>query len=293
MGEIAIPDFDALIRKGTGPDGKPNWYNVRDVTHALGYTAASTVLAKLEPDERGQAIFLTPGGPQSMAVVSRPGLLKLCQNSEKHKAKLIARWVNHEVMESVFETGSYAVPGLMAPSAASPIVTALEAALAIAREQEAIRRDVDGLKAEQLQLARQAQDADERARQADAKLREADARMAEAEVRIAEANATAARAQAESLKASQEANRAFRVVSSETDWFCLVTWAETRGVHLPPPRDAVEGKVATAMCRAEGIQPGSLRTTRFPGGVNTYPERILNAWLEGYHRRGEGRNAAQ
>jgi prophage antirepressor-like protein len=291
MGEIAIPNFDGRIERVTGPDGKFPWYKARDVAREGGYKTVKVLLDRLDPDERGLAVFTTPGGPQSMAVVSRPGLLRLCQGSARHSFKLIARWVNHEVMESVFDTGTYTVPVALPAQGASPIVTALEAALAIAREQEAIRRDVDGLKAEQLQLARQAQDADERARQADAKLREADARMAEAEVRIAEANATAARAQADSLKATREASRAFRVVSGETDWFCLVTWAETKGVHLAPPHDAAEGKVAAYLARAEGIQPGSLRTTRFPGGVNTYPERILEAWLEGYRRRNPGRPA--
>lgn len=45
------------------------------------------VLAKLDADEKGKKPILTPGGTQQMRVVSRPGLFKLIQWSNKPQAK--------------------------------------------------------------------------------------------------------------------------------------------------------------------------------------------------------------
>jgi BRO family, N-terminal domain len=95
---IGIPNFDEKIRRCVGPDGKFPWFNVKDVVKELGYRVQQTILDKLTPEERGYGVFLTPGGPQSMAIVSRPGLLKVCQDSDKAKAKEVDYWIRHVIM---------------------------------------------------------------------------------------------------------------------------------------------------------------------------------------------------
>jgi hypothetical protein len=93
-----------------------------------------------------------------------------------------------------------------------------------------------------------------------------------------------ARTQEELVRATTDAARAVRTVTSESGWFTLVTWAERQGIFLAPPKDGIEGKVVTGMCKDRGIEPGKWNGPRYP--VGTYPEHILYLWLDNYRSRG-------
>jgi prophage antirepressor-like protein len=252
--ELSIPNFDTKIRKAPGPDGK-RWYVLNDAARTLRYSNPHSLAAKLDPDEKALTVLDTPGGPQRVTIISRPALLKLCGGSEKPEAKEVDRWLRHEVAESVFETGTYTVPG--ASFADSPLVLSLQAALEIARRQDATDRELGTVKADHRQLA--------------------------AEVEATRAELAAAKA--ELVEARAEAERVRRDFTGSAGWFCLVTWAEAKGIRLPPGRDGIEGKLITAMCEAEGIAPRKIPTTRFPKGVNCYPEAMLHRWRWDYLKR--------
>lgn len=111
------------------------------------------------------------------------------------------------------------------------------------------------------------------------------------EARLADLEARSREQLEQIAKAQADADRAVRTVTSEADWFCLVTWAETQGIYLAPGIDSREGKIITAMCRAEGIEPKRMATPRYPlkpngrGGVQYYPLHMLRRWLVDYLRR--------
>jgi prophage antirepressor-like protein len=105
--------------RGVMLDGQP-WFHATDVCRILGLTTQGGThmhTVRLEADERkllrkgtnnnsfGVSQLL---GTASMAtVVSRPGLFKLIQRSNKPEAKAFDRWVRHEVLPQVMDNGGY------------------------------------------------------------------------------------------------------------------------------------------------------------------------------------------
>ncbi len=64
----------------------------------------------LDSDEKGTAIVSTPGGNQEMLTVTEPGLYRLLSSkSRKPIAKRFQRWVFHQVLPSIRQTGSYSL----------------------------------------------------------------------------------------------------------------------------------------------------------------------------------------
>lgn len=116
-------------------DGEP-WFVASDVSSILGYRMASDMTRRLDDDEKGTRSVRTPGGEQSVAVISEPGLYTSILASRVHLAKNFKRWVTHEVLPAIRRTGSYSVriPGTYAE--------ALEAAAAEARRADALEARV-------------------------------------------------------------------------------------------------------------------------------------------------------
>ena len=54
-------------------DGEP-WFVAADVARVLGYSESSAMTRTLDDDEKGLRTVQTPGGEQSVTVVSEPGL---------------------------------------------------------------------------------------------------------------------------------------------------------------------------------------------------------------------------
>lgn len=95
--------------RGVKIDGAP-WFVARDALMCLGVSSVGGTtrhLSGLDDDEKGKDIFLTPGGPQLLVTISRPGLLKLIARSSKPEAKAFDRWVRHEVLPQIMDNGGY------------------------------------------------------------------------------------------------------------------------------------------------------------------------------------------
>jgi len=134
-------DVRIVNRDGTpwDRDGglKPHWVLV-DVCRAVGIENTSMVASRLDADEKyGVSIADAIGRQQPTTIVTRPGLTKVLRESRKPEAKAAAdrfdRWVRHEVLEQVYETGSYVHPGAV-PSSDSVLATVLERMDAARRE---------------------------------------------------------------------------------------------------------------------------------------------------------------
>ena len=83
------------------------WLVAKDVCDVLGLTNSRMAVQELDEDEKGVSSVYTPGGMQDMTIVSEAGLYKLVFNSRKPEAKAFSRWVRHEVLPSIRQTGSY------------------------------------------------------------------------------------------------------------------------------------------------------------------------------------------
>ena len=100
--------------------GGATWFVAADVCGVLGLDASLAVNGRrresgepgggLDDDEKGTAIVSTPGGLQEMLIVSEPGLYSLVLKSRKPEAKDFRRWITHEVLPSLRQSGDYSLP---------------------------------------------------------------------------------------------------------------------------------------------------------------------------------------
>lgn len=89
-------------------DGDP-WFVATDVCAVLDIGNSRQALSYLDADEKGVTTNDTPGGDQQLSVVSEPGLYSLILRSRKPEARDFKRWVTHEVLPQIRQTGSYSV----------------------------------------------------------------------------------------------------------------------------------------------------------------------------------------
>lgn len=112
-------------------DDEP-WFVAPDVARILGYSEASAMTRTLDDDEKGLHSVQTPGGPQTVTVVSEPGLYSAILRSRVDGARMFKRWVTHEVLPQIRKTGTFET----APAHALP-QTFSEALRALADTHEA------------------------------------------------------------------------------------------------------------------------------------------------------------
>lgn len=89
-------------------DGEP-WFVAADVAHILGFREAYDLTRMLDDDEKGPHILRTPGGEQSVTVITEAGLYSAILRSRVPEAKAFKRWVVHEVLPALRRTGTYSV----------------------------------------------------------------------------------------------------------------------------------------------------------------------------------------
>jgi prophage antirepressor-like protein len=105
MNGLQIFQNEAFKVRTTVKDNEP-WFVAADVLRVLDVDRTS--LERLDDDEKGVDSIHTPGGRQSVTIVSEPGLYALVLGSRKKEAKAFKRWVTHEVIPSIRRYGVYA-----------------------------------------------------------------------------------------------------------------------------------------------------------------------------------------
>ncbi|WYU49983.1 phage antirepressor [Bacillus sp. FSL K6-0047] len=85
------------------------WFVAKDVCEILNIKKHRDALSRLDEDERGSVVVDTLGGSQTLSSVNEQGLYALIFTSRKPEAKSFKRWVTHEVLPTIRETGSYSV----------------------------------------------------------------------------------------------------------------------------------------------------------------------------------------
>lgn len=106
MNELQIFKYNEVPLRTVERDGEI-WWVLKDVCKVLGIVDHKTVARRLDEDERGWAKS-SPTSPD-MIVVNEPGLYNVIIRSDKPEAKDFKRWVTHEVLPSIRQTGSYAM----------------------------------------------------------------------------------------------------------------------------------------------------------------------------------------
>lgn len=89
-------------------DGEP-WFVVADLCRVLGIGKANDAARGLDDDERGTETIRTPSGDQQMLVCSEPGMFSLILRSRKPEARAFKRWITHDVLPSIRQTGAYEI----------------------------------------------------------------------------------------------------------------------------------------------------------------------------------------
>lgn len=122
-------------------NGQP-WWVAKDVCDALGLTDARKSVNLLDEDERNTIpVTDTLGREQDTFVISEPGLYSLVLRSRRPEAKLFKRWVVHEVLPQIRQTGNY-VSGQKLPT---NFLEALEALVEAEREKQRMSERVQAL----------------------------------------------------------------------------------------------------------------------------------------------------
>lgn len=105
-----------------------------DLAKALEIANASQMAGRLDPDQKGVCQTETPGGTQSLTVVSESGFYDVVVRSDKPQGKALRAVVTREILPAIRKTGRYA-PAAAAP-AALPVKAMLSALERAARLME-------------------------------------------------------------------------------------------------------------------------------------------------------------
>ncbi|EOG7781593.1 TPA: BRO-like protein [Raoultella planticola] len=121
-------------------DGNP-WFAASDVCKALGLTNSRMSLKALDADEKGVSSTYTPGGRQSVNVISESGLYTLilrCRDAVTPGTipYRFRKWVTSEVLPQIRRTGRYVREELSPADKAQKVVASFMPAILEAMKSE-------------------------------------------------------------------------------------------------------------------------------------------------------------
>lgn len=83
------------------------WWVLADVAKALSIQNSRDIVARLDDDEKGVGQIDTLGGRQTLVTINEAGLYSVILRSDKAEAKRFKRWVTHDVLPTIRQTGAY------------------------------------------------------------------------------------------------------------------------------------------------------------------------------------------
>ena len=110
------------------------WFLAAEVCRGLGIQNPSKACERLDTDEK-DAITLSDsvGKPNKQLIISEPGFYRLALSARKEEARSFQRWVTHEILPQIRQTGKYeSAPRVDGPSPIEKAQRDLTAWLAIA-----------------------------------------------------------------------------------------------------------------------------------------------------------------
>jgi prophage antirepressor-like protein len=109
------------------------WFIAKDVCAVLDLARTDRAVAGLSPRMKGTHIVSTPGGNQTMTVISEAGVYKLVFQSRKPEAEAFTDWLAEEVIPAIRRTGQYTAN----PSPDANLIGSLRGALTAIQERKA------------------------------------------------------------------------------------------------------------------------------------------------------------
>ena len=103
MNDLTVWNYENTEVRTIVKDGTP-WWVLKDVCVILELTNPTVVANRLEEDERAK---FNLGRQGETIIINESGLYSLILRSDKPKAKDFRRWVTHEVLPAIRQTGSY------------------------------------------------------------------------------------------------------------------------------------------------------------------------------------------
>ena len=140
MSNLQIFNFDSQNVRTQIINNDP-WFVAIDVCNILDIKNPSDAIKRLDDDERSR---LNLGRQGEANIVNEFGLYSLVLSSRKPEAKSFKRWITHEVIPSIRETGSYQTP----MSQEDIMIATLENQKEIKQRLNNVTNDVEGLKKE-------------------------------------------------------------------------------------------------------------------------------------------------
>jgi prophage antirepressor-like protein len=83
------------------------WFVLADVCEILELEKPRNVAARLKENQKGALTTGTPGGPQTMIIVSEDAVYRIACRSNKPIAERFADWLYREVLPEIRRTGGY------------------------------------------------------------------------------------------------------------------------------------------------------------------------------------------
>jgi anti-repressor protein len=132
-------DFEGQqVRAVVGPDGKP-LFALADVCSVLGIANPSNVAARLDSDDlHTMEVIDSMGRTQQARAVTESGVIDVTLDSRKPDARRFRRWLTHDVVPQIMQTGSYGTPQLTGPALMAAALIEAQATLAATTDQLAI-----------------------------------------------------------------------------------------------------------------------------------------------------------
>lgn len=134
MSALEVFRFEGAELRTASLNGEPAVV-LSDLAKLLGYRSASDAGRILRDHHRGYAEVRTPGGAQTMLVVTEQGMNRLLMRSNASNAEQVQDWLSDDVMPSIRRTGAYVVPETPEQLMARAVLQAQEL---IARKDEQI-----------------------------------------------------------------------------------------------------------------------------------------------------------
>ena len=135
MDEVKVVSYEDKQVRTVLIDGAP-WWVLADVCRVLGLKNSRNASSRLGDDEKDVHLVDTLRGKQRMTIVNESGLYAVILRSEKPEAQAFKRWVTHDVLPSIRQTGTYAQPPV---PVATPVVPELPADARLKRAELLIR----------------------------------------------------------------------------------------------------------------------------------------------------------
>lgn len=111
MTNLSIFQFETREVRVVEINGEP-WFVAKDACDVLELTNPSASVNSLDEDEKAQLDpkqYLGSASNQAFWAINEPGLYSLIFRSRKPQAKSFKRWIAHEVLPAIRNTGEYRV----------------------------------------------------------------------------------------------------------------------------------------------------------------------------------------